>query len=130
MDIQLEVSLQTAQMRTAGLQPQRLATSNFRHAYWTIAQMVAHHSINGCNLCAGDLFGSGTLSGPSPAEAGSLLELTAAGTQPITLPLMETRGFLEDGDHVVLKAWCERANQVRIGFGSASGTVLPARALT
>jgi fumarylacetoacetase len=127
VDIQLEVSLQTARMRSAGLAPQRLAASNFRHAYWTIAQMVAHHSVNGCNLRAGDLFGSGTLSGPSPAEAGSLLELTAGGKQPISLPSVETRGFLEDGDRVVLRAWCERADHVRIGFGTAGGTVLPAR---
>jgi fumarylacetoacetase len=130
VDIQLEASLQTARMRTAGLMPQRLAASNFRHAYWTIAQMVAHHSVNGCNLRAGDLFGSGTLSGPSPSEAGSLLELTAGGKQEITLSSTETRRFLEDGDRIILRAWCERAGHARIGFGAACGTLLPARALT
>ena len=128
MDIHLEASLQSARMRARGEPPQRLAASNFRHAYWTIAQMVAHHSVNGCNLRAGDLFGSGTLSGPSPAEAGSLLELTAGGTREIALP-GETRRFLEDGDRVELRGWCERAGHTRIGFGAASGIVLPARTL-
>ena len=128
LDVQVEVAMQSAGMRTHGLAPQPLAVSNFRHAYWTVAQMVTHHSVNGCNLRPGDLLGSGTLSGPSPAEAGSLLELTAAGTREITLPT-ERRRFLEDGDSVVLRAWCERAGHVRIGFGTACGTVLPARDL-
>jgi fumarylacetoacetase len=127
LDMQLEVSLQTARMRSAGLAPHSLATSNFRHAYWTIAQMVAHHAVNGCNLRPGDLLGSGTLSGPEPAQAGSLLELTDGGRREIVLPSSETRGFLEDGDRVVLRAWCERQGHRRIGFGTASGTVLPAR---
>jgi fumarylacetoacetase len=100
-DIQLEVALETSHMRTAGLAAQTLAASNFRHAYWTIAQMVAHHTVNGCNLRPGDLLGSGTMSGPAPNEAGSLLELTAGGKQPITLVSGETRGFLEDGDRVL-----------------------------
>jgi len=126
VDIKLEVSLQTASMRARGLPPQWLAASNFFHAYWTVAQMVAHHSVNGCNLRSGDLFGSGTLSGPSPAEAGSLLELTDAGRREITLASAETRRFLEDGDRVVLRGWCERTGHRRIGFGAASGTVLPA----
>jgi len=126
VDIHLDVSLQSAAMRAEGLAPQVLAASNFRHAYWTMAQMVAHHSVNGCNLRPGDLLGSGTLSGPLPAEAGSLLELTAGGRQEIRLPAAETRRFLEDGDRVVLRAWCERAGCARIGFGSASATVLPA----
>jgi fumarylacetoacetase len=125
VDIHVEVSLQSARMRAAGLAPQPLASSNFRHAYWTMAQMVAHHSANGCNLRPGDLLGTGTLSGPLPGEAGSLLELTAGGKREIALPAAEKRGFLEDGDRVVLGAWCERAGCVRIGFGSACGTVLP-----
>jgi fumarylacetoacetase len=128
LDIQLEVSLQTARMRAAGLAPQALAHSNLRHAYWTIAQMVAHHSVNGCNLRPGDLLGTGTLSGPEPDQAGSLLELTAGGKQAIELPSSEARTFLEDGDRVDLRAWCERDGFARIGFGAASGTVLPARA--
>lgn len=127
LDIELEVSLQTARMRELALQPERLAQSNFRHVYWTMAQMLAHHTVNGCNLRSGDLLGSGTVSGPSPTQAGSLLELTDAGKQPITLQSSETRTFLEDGDRVVLRAWCERPGYRRIGFGSASGTLLPAR---
>jgi fumarylacetoacetase len=130
LDIQLEVALETSRMRCGGIAAQTLATTNFRHAYWTLAQMVAHHTVNGCNLRPGDLLGSGTLSGPSPSEAGSLLELTAGGKQPITLMSGERRGFLEDGDRVLLRAYCERDNQVRIGFGTASGTVLPSRTLS
>ena len=125
LDIQLEVALQTSRMRIAGLAAQTLAVSNFRHAYWTIAQMIAHHTVNGCNLRPGDLLGSGTMSGAAPNEAGSLLELTAGGTQPITLVSGETRKFLEDGDRVLLRGFCEREGQVRIGFGAAAGTVLP-----
>ncbi len=127
LDIQLEVSLQTPRMRAAGLAPQVLAQSNLSYAYWTIAQMVAHHSVGGCNLRPGDLLGTGTLSGPAPEQAGSLLELTAGGKQSISLASTETRTFLEDGDRVDLRAWCEREGFVRIGFGTASGTVLPAR---
>jgi fumarylacetoacetase len=125
-DIQLEAWLESARMRTAGLDPQRLSHSNFRESYWTVAQMVAHHSVNGCNLEAGDLLGSGTQSGPAPDEAGSLLELTAGGTRPIALVSGETRTFLADGDRVIFRGWCERPGFVRIGFGELAGTVLPA----
>jgi fumarylacetoacetase len=128
LDIALEVSLQTERMRELGRPPESLALSNFRHVYWTMSQMIAHHTVNGCNLRSGDLLGSGTVSGPSPNEAGSLLELTDAGKRPITLQSTETRTFLEDGDRVVLRAWCERPGYPRIGFGTASGTLLPARA--
>jgi fumarylacetoacetase len=128
LDIALEVSLQTERMRELGRPPEALALSNFRHVYWTMSQMIAHHTVNGCNLRSGDLLGSGTVSGPSPNEAGSLLELTDAGKRPITLQSTETRTFLEDGDRVVLRAWCERPGYPRIGFGTASGTLLPARA--
>jgi len=103
-----------------------LSRTSFRHCYWTIAQMVAHHTVNGCNLQPGDLFGSGTQSGPTAAEAGSLLELSAGGKQAVTLPNGETRTFLDDGDRVILRGWCEKAGFARIGFGDASGTVLPA----
>jgi fumarylacetoacetase len=126
IDIVLEVSLQTSVMREQGEPPEQLALSNFRHAYWTIAQMIAHHTVGGCNLRPGDLLGSGTLSGPDPSQAGSMLELTAGGRQPRVLQSAETRAFLEDGDRVVLRAWCERAGQRRIGFGSAAATILPA----
>jgi fumarylacetoacetase len=125
-DIQLEASLQSARMRAAGKPPLRLSHSNFQDAWWTVAQMLTHHTVNGCNLNSGDLFGSGTLSGPKPEEAGSLLELTQGGKLALQLPDGETRTFLEDGDTVTLRAWCERAPYVRIGFGEASGTVRPA----
>jgi fumarylacetoacetase len=130
LDMTLEVALQTSRMRERQLAPERLALSNFRHAYWTIAQMVAHHTVNGCNLRPGDLLGSGTMSGPAPTQACSLLELTAAGKRPLTLPSAETRTFLEDGDRVVLRAWCERRGYRRIGFGTAAGRVMTARSPT
>ncbi len=127
LDIQVDVLLQTAAMRDAGLAPVRLSSSHAaRAAYWTPAQLVAHHTVNGCNLQPGDLLGSGTLSGPTRDEAGSLLELSAGGKQPITLPNGERRTFLHDGDTLILAGHCERAGARRIGFGLCSGTVLPA----
>ena len=113
-------------MRATGAPAERLSHSTFRDSYWTIAQLVAHHTINGCNLEAGDLLGSGTQSGPAPAEAGSLLELSKGGKSPLTLRSGETRTFLEDGDRVVFRGWCERDGFTRIGFGEAAGLVLPA----
>jgi fumarylacetoacetase len=126
IDIQLEVWLDTARMRATGAPPQRLSASGFRHAWWTVSQMVTHHTVNGCNLQPGDLLGSGTQSGPLPAQAGSLIELSAGGKQPLTLASGETRTFLEDGDRVSLRGWCQREGCVRIGFGEATGMVLPA----
>ena len=126
-DIQLEVWLQTPRMREAGHAGERLVTSNFNDAYWTVAQMVAHHTVNGCNLQAGDLFGTGTLSGPQADQAGSLLELSQGGKKPIVLANGETRTFLEDGDCIVFRGYCERNGARRIGFGECRGTVLPAR---
>lgn len=126
IDIRLESLLQTATMRERGEAPARISRSSFRHSYWTLAQLVAHHSVNGCNLRPGDLLGTGTQSGPSLAESGSLLELTAGGREAITIGA-ETRRFLEDGDRVVLRAWCQSPGGPRIGFGESSGTVLPAR---
>jgi len=124
--ISLEVLLQTAKMRAAGEAPVRLsATNTTRAAYWTPAQLVAHHTVNGCNLQPGDLMGSGTLSGPGADEAGSLMELTGGGKKPITLPNGEQRSFLEDGDTLILRGWCEAPGAVRIGLGEASGTVQP-----
>jgi fumarylacetoacetase len=128
LDVELEVWLQTEKMRAAGHAGDRLVRSNFHDAYWTLAQLVAHHTINGCALRAGDLFGSGTLSGPNPDQAGSLLELTRGGTQPITLGNGETRGYLEDGDTVILRGHCQRDGFRRIGFGECRGTVMPAKA--
>ena len=126
-DITLEVLLQTAKMREAGAAAVRLSRGNtLQAAYWTPAQLVAHHTVNGCNLQPGDLLGSGTLSGPAPDQAGSLMELTSGGKQPLTLPNGERRSFLEDGDTLTLRGWCEREGAARIGLGEVSGTVLPA----
>jgi fumarylacetoacetase len=127
IDIAIEVWLQTVAMRQAGLAAHRLSRSNFRDAYWTVSQLVAHHTVNGCNLQSGDLLGTGTLSGATPEEAGSLLELTHGGQRPITLPNGETRSFLQDGDTVMLRGFCERPGARRIGLGECRGTVLPAR---
>jgi fumarylacetoacetase len=126
IDITLEVWLQTPAMKHQGMPAVRLMQSNFRDAYWTLAQLVAHHSSNGCNLQSGDLLGTGTQSGPGAGQGGSLLELSHGGRQPITLPGGETRSFLLDGDTVTLRAFCEREGCVRIGFGECTGTVLPA----
>ncbi len=128
-DVQLEVLLQTQAMRAAGTVPQRLSLGNFRDAYWTVSQLVAHHTVGGCNLRAGDLLGSGTLSGPTPESAGSLLELTAGGQQAISLANGETRIFIEDGDTIIMRGWAGGDGLPRIGFGEATGTVLPARSL-
>jgi fumarylacetoacetase len=127
LDIELEVYLQTAAMRARGQAAQRISRSNFHHAYWSVSQMVSHHTVNGCNLRPGDLLGSGTQSGPLPYEAGALIELTVGGKQPLTLANGETRSFLEDYDTVVFRAHCGKDDAVRIGFGEVSGTVLPAR---
>jgi fumarylacetoacetase len=127
IDIRLEALIETAAMRDRGDPPQRLSSTSFRHSYWTIAQLVTHHTVNGCNLAAGDLLGTGTQSGPAPEEAGSLLELSAGGTKPIRIGDTERRAFLEDGDTVILRGWCEKPAGPRIGFGEARGHVLPAR---
>lgn len=127
IDVELEVWLQTQAMRDAGQGPERLSQSSFRDAYWTVAQMITHHTINGCNLQPGDLLGSGTLSGARPEQAGSLLELSSGGKNPLTLANGETRTFLEDGDSVILRGYCVRAGFRRIGFGDCQGRVLPAR---
>jgi fumarylacetoacetase len=124
LDIELEVRLQTAAMRAAGLAPVTLSRSNAAQAaYWTPAQLIAHHTVNGCNLQPGDLLGSGTLSGPQRAQAGSLLELTSGGAEPISLPDGEQRTFLQDGDTLILAGHCARPGARRIGFGLCAGTV-------
>lgn len=127
-DIQLQVGLQTGRMREAGQGDVQISRTSYRHAYWTVAQMVTHHTINGCNLQPGDLLGSGTLSGPTLDQAGALIELTLGGKQPVQLPDGDTRTFLQDGDSVVLRGWCEKAGAARIGFGECWGTLLPAKA--
>lgn len=130
LDIQLQVGLETPQMRAAGQGDATICRTSYRHAYWTVAQMVTHHTVNGCNLQPGDLLGSGTLSGPTLDQAGALIELTTGGKNPLTLPNGETRTFLEDGDAVVIRGWCEKDGTARIGFGECVGTVLPARSLS
>ena len=123
--ITLEVWLQTPKMRAAGVGPTRLTRGTTTEAaYWTAAQLVTHHTVNGCNLQPGDLLGSGTLSGPAPDQSGSLLELTLGGKQPLTLPNGERRTFLEDGDTLTLRGYCERDGAARIGLGEVSGTVV------
>ena len=124
--IELAVALRSARMRAQGLPAQTIARTNDRHAYWTAAQLVAHHTVNGCNLQPGDLLGTGTLSGPEPEQAAALIELTEGGKRPLALPGGELRTFLEDGDELTLTGWCEAPGAVRIGFGACIGTVWPA----
>ena len=124
-DVQLEVWLQTAAMRNAGQLGECISRSNFAEAaYWTVAQLVAHHTVNGCALRPGDLFGSGTLSGPEPHQAGSMLELTQGGKRAIRMGNGEERTFLQDGDAITLKGVCARPGAARIGFGACTAQVL------
>ena len=126
IDVTVEAWLQTKKMQAASLAPQRLSQASFRHAYWTVAQMIAHHTSGGCNLQPGDLLGTGTQSGPAPEEAGSILELTKGGKETLKLAGGEQRTFIEDHDTLVLKAHCVKPGAARIGFGECAGTVLPA----
>ena len=121
--IELEVTISSRSMRERGEPALVITRSSGLDLYWTAAQMIAHHASNGCNLRPGDLFGSGTVSGPGPDGHGSLLEHTGGGRTPITLPGGVTRLFLEDGDEVTLRGWCEREGFARIGLGEARGTV-------
>ncbi len=123
LDIRLEVLMDTRAMREQGMAPRRLGLSSFVDSYWTTAQMLAHHTVGGCNLQPGDFFGSGTQSGPDDEALGSLLELTRGGKQLVELPSGEQRTFLEDGDRVIMRAWCEGEDARRIGFGEAEATV-------
>ena len=125
-DITLEVLLRTATMRDAGAAAVQISRGDFQSMYWTVAQMVTHHSSNGCNLRPGDLLGSGTVSGPDAGSRGCLLEMTRRGAEPLSLPSGETRRFLEDGDEVTFRGWCERDGAAHIGFGECRGEVRPA----
>ncbi|RUP32754.1 MAG: fumarylacetoacetase [Mycolicibacterium sp.] len=126
LDIELQVRISTARMRADGQQPHPITRSSSRHMYWTFAQLVTHHTSNGCNLQPGDLLGSGTLSGPDAGSEGSLLELSRGGTDPITLPSGETRTFLEDGDEITLSARAHRPGAATIGFGECVAVIDPA----
>ena len=124
IDVTVEVLLGTARMRQAGMPPVRLSQGRLADLYWTLAQMFTHHTSNGCNLRPGDLFATGTISGPTREARGCLLELTWRGAEPLVLPNTETRKFLEDGDEVILRASCARSGAARIGFGECRGVVL------
>jgi fumarylacetoacetase len=126
IDIAMDVLIATAKMREGGHAPVRVSRANFRDAYWTAAQMLTHHASNGCNLAPGDLFGSGTISGPGEGSYGSLLEATWRGTKPIDMPSGEKRSFIEDGDEIIFRARCERDGYVSIGFGECRGIVTAA----
>ncbi|MEZ5608511.1 MAG: fumarylacetoacetase [Burkholderiaceae bacterium] len=128
LDIQLEVLLQSEAAARAGRSPARLSGTSFRHQYWSAAQMLAHHTAGGCALQPGDLIGTGTISGPGPGEAGAMIELAHGGQKPVDIGGGERRGFLQDGDTIILRGWCEKAGAARIGFGECRGTVLPALA--
>jgi fumarylacetoacetase len=123
-DIALEALLLTDGMRAKGLPPHRMSASNTTDLYWTVAQMIAHHSCNGCNLAPGDLFGSGTISGPTPEGYGSLMELSADGTRTITLASGETRTFVENGDEVIFRAHCRKPGCAPIGFGECRARII------
>jgi fumarylacetoacetase len=127
LDVTLEAYLATEAMRRAGTTPLRLTQTTFASMYWTVAQMVAHHASNGCNLEIGDLIGSGTISGPEKNSWGSLLELTARGREQLTLPSGETRGFIEDGDEIIFRGFAQKKDYRRIGFGECRAVILPAK---
>ena len=126
LDLELEVLLVTPCLTALGLPPHRLSLGSARHMYWTVAQLVTHHASNGCNLRPGDLFGSGTISAPTPDGLGSLLEITEGGKRPIALASGNTRTFLDDGDEVIIRARARREGYAPIGFGEVRGVVLPA----
>lgn len=142
-DIKVEVHLSSEKMREQGMEPVHLSTGNMKDMYWTFAQMVTHHTVNGCNMNPGDMLGSGTISGTTRDARGSMLELTwdgdpfanppipAPGTQrtPIVLPTGEERKFIADGDEVIMKAYCEREGYRRIGFGECRGIIEAARSI-
>jgi fumarylacetoacetase len=127
IDISLEVLIETAKMALDGHPPARVSLGSFKSMYWTVAQLITHHASNGCNLRPGDLLASGTVSGPSPESRGCLLERTWRGKEPLELPSGEKRAFLEDGDTIIMRGWCERAGAVRIGLGECRGTIHDSR---
>lgn len=125
LEVQIEAFISTQAMKAKGLAPHRLTSSNTNHLYWTVAQMVAHHTCGGCNLQPGDIFGSGTISGPEKTMFASIAELCDGGKAPIPLPSGETRTFLEDGDEVIFRATAKREGFATIGFGDCAGRIIP-----
>ncbi len=125
--IEVEMWLRSAKMREQNMGAHRLSLASYASCYWTLAQTVAHHASNGCNLRAGDLLGSGTISGPEPGTQGALIEITEGGRKPVDLPSGETRSFVEDGDEIIQRGRCVREGYATIGFGEAAGLVLPAK---
>jgi fumarylacetoacetase len=123
IDLRLSAAILSRLMRERGMDPMLLGVTNLKNLYWTPAQMLAHHTSNGCRMRTGDLLGSGTVSGAAPGEFGSLIEITRGGAEPVTLPSGEQRRFLEDDDEVTLRGWCELAGYARIGFGTCTGRV-------
>ena len=125
-DITVEVYLSSQSMRDTGTEPMRVSRGSFTDMYWTMAQMLAHHTSTGCNMRPGDLLATGTISGPAEESRGCLLERTWRGTKPIKLPDGIERKFLADGDEVTIRAYCEKPGATRIGFGDCRGVILPA----
>jgi fumarylacetoacetase len=126
LEVTLEAYIATAAMRRDGVPAHRLTQSSLAQMYWTFAQMIAHHTSNGCNFEIGDLIGSGTVSGPEPSSWASLLELTTGGSTPLALPNGEQRTFIEDGDEITFRGFCAKPGCARIGFGECGATVQPA----
>ena len=124
-DLTVEVLLRSQQMRDEGMQPFRLSLGSFQQMYWTIAQMLTHHTSNGCNLRPGDLLASGTVSNVQEGSQGCLLEITQRGSKPVELPTGEVRAFLADGDEIILRGYCEKEGYAKVGFGECWGLVLP-----
>ena len=127
-DLDIEVLIHTEAMRSKGMPLQRISVSNTKHLYWTVAQMVAHHTCGGCSLETGDIFGSGTISGPTPENYGSIAELTFDGTRDITLSSGETRRWVQDGDDIYLRAHGKRAGFASIGFGDCCARMVAGKA--
>ena len=130
LDVTMEISILSEKMREQGSKPHVLSRSHFREFYWTIFQMLTHHTSNGCRLATGDLIGTGTVSSSGDDEMGSILEKTKRGAEPLTLPSGETRSFVDDGDEIILRGYYERDGYRRIGFGECRARVLPARSLS
>ena len=126
VDVTVEVALRTAAMAASGLPAHRISRGRMSDLYWTLGQMLAHHTSNGCNMQPGDLFATGTISGPDKDARGCLLELTRRGSEPLVLPTGESRTWLEDGDEVIMRGYCERPGTARIGFGECRGLIVAA----